>query len=128
GGGEGGSWAKAEELIREGRFQEGLAEMTRQSAQEYGRVRFQHRLRLAEICLSTARTRLGLAILEELAQQIDDLKLDHWEAPEVLGRVWGSLYKSYKGDEPGSERAARAMFLFDRLCRLDPWQALRWDE
>jgi type VI secretion system protein ImpA len=127
-GGGGGSWSKAEELIREGRIQDGLAEMTRQSAQEYGRVRFQHRLRLAEICLSTSRTRLAIAILEELAKQIDDLKLDAWESPELLGRVWGRLYKSYKGDEPGSERALRAALLFDRLCRLDPWQALRWDE
>jgi type VI secretion system protein ImpA len=124
----GGSWSKAEELIRGGRIQDGLAEMTRQSAQEYGRVRFQHRLRLAEICLSTNRTRLALAILEELAKQIDDFKLDAWESPELLGRVWGRLYKSYKGDEPGSERALRAALLFDRLCRLDPWQALRWDE
>jgi type VI secretion system protein ImpA len=127
GGAGGGSWARAEELIREGKTQEGLAEMTRQSAQEYGRVRFQHRLRLAEICLSTGRTRLSLAILEELAKQIDDLKLDAWESPELLGRVWGRLYKSYKGDEHG-ERAQRAAVLFDRLCRLDPWQALRWDE
>lgn len=128
GGAGGGSWAKAEDLIREGKVQEGLAEMTRQAAQEYGRVRFQHRLRLAEICLSTTRTRLAIAILEELAKQIDDLKLDHWESPELLGRVWGRLYRSYKGDEPGSERAARAAALFDRLCRIDPWQALRWDE
>jgi hypothetical protein len=127
-GGGGGSWAKAEELIRAGKINEGLLEMTRQSAQEYGRVRFQHRLRLAEICLNTNRQRLAIAILEELAKQIDDLKLDTWESPELLGRVWGRLYKSYKGEEAGSERATRAIFLFDRLCRLDPWQALRWDE
>jgi type VI secretion system protein ImpA len=127
-GGAGGSWAKAEELIRSGKINEGLAEMTRQSAQEYGRVRFQHRLRLAEICMSTNRVRLGVAILEELARQIDEFKLDAWESPELLGRVWGRLYKSYKGEEPGSDRAARGAALFDRLCRLDPWQALRWDE
>jgi type VI secretion system protein ImpA len=99
--------------------------MTRQSAQEYGRVRFQHRLRLAEICLSINRQRLGIMILEELAKQIDDLKLEVWESPELLGRVWGRLYKSYKSEDAGSERAA---ILFDRLCRIDPWQALRWDE
>jgi len=127
-GGASGSWSKAEELIRAGRINEGLAEMTRQAAQEYGRIRFQHRLRLAEICLTTNRQRLAIAILEELAKQIDELKLDAWESPELLGRVWGRLYKSYKGDEPGSDRAARAAMLFDRLCRLDPWQALRWDE
>jgi type VI secretion system protein ImpA len=124
-GGGGGSWAVAEELIRAGKVPEGLAEMTRLSAQEYGRVRFQHRLRLAEICLSTGRQRIAIAILEELAKQIDELKLDAWESPELLGRVWGRLYRCYKNEDSGSERAA---VLFDRLCRLDPWQALRWDE
>ena len=47
-------------------------------------MRFQHRLRLAELCLSTSRTRLALAILEELAKQIEDLKLDAWESPEIV--------------------------------------------
>jgi type VI secretion system protein ImpA len=122
-----GSWAKAEELVRTGQIQEGLAEMTLLAAQQYGRARFQQRLRLAEICLGIDRRRLGVAILEELTKIIDELKLDQWESPELLGRVWGRLYQCYKSEEPGSELAGRAAMLFDRLCRLDPWQALRWD-
>jgi type VI secretion system protein ImpA len=123
----GGSWAKAEELVRNGQIQEGLAEMTLLAAQQYGRARFQQRLRLAEICLGIDRRRLGIAILEELTKVIDELKLDQWESSEMLGRVWGRLYQCYKSEEPGSELTARAAMLFDRLCRLDPWQALRWD-
>lgn len=125
---DGGSWATAEEHVRGGRIAEGLAEMTRLAAQQYGRVRFQQRLRLAEICLSIDRQRLAIAILEELAKNIDDQKLDHWESPELLGRVWGRLYRCYKTAEPGSEQSLRAVMLFDRLCRVDPWQAYRWDQ
>jgi type VI secretion system protein ImpA len=125
---DGGWWAKAEELVRAGRIPEGLAEMTRLAAQQYGRARFQQRLRLAEICLGIDRRRLAIAILEELAKNIDELKLENWESPELLGRVWGRLCRCYKAAEPGSAEAARAATLFDRLCRLDPWQAFRWDQ
>lgn len=128
GGDSGGSWAQAEEMVRQGNVQGGLAEMTRLAAQQYGRMNFQHRLRLAEICLSIDRKRLGIAILEELAKSIDELQLEKWEAPELLGRVWGRLYRAYRDAEPGSELAGRGSAFFDRLCRLDPWQAFRWDE
>ncbi|MGA2723885.1 MAG: type VI secretion system protein TssA [Bryobacteraceae bacterium] len=124
----GGSWAQAEELVRKGSLQEGLAEMTRLASQQCGRVIFLHRLRLAEICLSTDRNRLAIAILEDLAKSIEELHLEKWEAPELLGRVWGRLHRCYREAEPGSEQAARAAAFLDRLCKLDPWQALRWDE
>jgi type VI secretion system protein ImpA len=127
-GADGGSWGQAEELVRQGNIQEGLAEMTRLASQQYGRVHFQHRLRLAEICLVINRKRLGIAILEELAKSIDELHLEKWEAPELLGRVWGRLYQVYQDAEPGSEQAARGAAFLDRLCRLDPWQAFRWDQ
>ena len=123
-----GSWAHAEDLVRAGNTAEGLAEMTRLAGRQYGRAYFQQKLRLAEICLSIERQRLGIAVLEELAKTIDELHLEKWESPELLGRVWGRLYRCYKGAEPESAQAARASALFDRLCRLDPWQALRWDE
>jgi type VI secretion system protein ImpA len=124
----GGSWAQAEELVRLGKVSEGLAEMTRQASQQYGRVNFQHRLRLAEICLAIDRKRLAIAILEDLAKSIDELHLEKWEAPELLGRVWGRLYRCYKEAEPDSEQSKRAVAFFDRLRTLDPWQAMRWDE
>jgi hypothetical protein len=124
----GGSWAQAEELVRQGSVPEGIAEMTRLASQQYGRLNFQHRLRLAEICLAINRKRLAIAILEDLAKSIDELKLEKWEAPELLGRVWGRLHHCYKEAEPGSEQSTRAAAFFDRLRTLDPWQALRWDE
>jgi type VI secretion system protein ImpA len=124
----GGSWARAEELVTQGKVAEGLAEMTKLASQQYGRMNFQHRLRLAEICLAIDRKRMAISLLEDLAKNIDELHLEKWEAPALLARVWGRLYRCYKDAEPDSEQSKRAIVLFDRLRVLDPWQALGWDE
>jgi type VI secretion system ImpA family protein len=126
--GDGGSWDEAERLVSEGDVDRGLAKMAALATQQYGRANFQRRLRLAEICLETNRNKLGIAILEELAKIVDEHHLENWESSSLLGRVWGRLYRCYKSSDGGSEQSARGAALFDRLCRLDPWQALRWDE
>lgn len=121
-------WAAAEEMVHGGRVQQGLSEMTRLAALEHGRARFLRKLALAEICQSIQRDRLAISILEELAGQIDAQRLDQWESPDLVGRVWGTLYRQYRAAAPGSDQAARATALFDKLCRLDPWQALQWEQ
>ena len=66
------------------------------------------------------------SILEELAEQIDTLHLEVWESTDLIASVWLRLYKLYKGaDHPEPDRAAK---LYERLCRLDPWQALNCGE
>jgi type VI secretion system ImpA family protein len=124
GAGSGGSWHAAENLIKSGNVKEGLAEMTRLAASEHGRIRFHRKLRLAETCFAIKRDRLAIAILEELAKEIDEHHLESWESAELVGRVWGRLYRSYKSVDDAKARAGE---LFDRLCSLDPWQALRWE-
>jgi type VI secretion system ImpA family protein len=121
----GGSWQAAENLIRAGNAKEGLAAMAKLAASEHGRVRFHRKLRLAETYFSLKRDRLALSILEELAKEIDEHHLETWESTALVGQVWGRLYRCYKSDE---EHRARGVELFDRLCRLDPWQVLRWDD
>jgi type VI secretion system protein ImpA len=119
-----GSWQDAEMLIRSGQIEKGLAEMTRLAANETsGRNRFQRKLLLAEVCLASKRERLARSILEELAEQIDKFQLELWESSELVSSVWTRLYKLYKQgtDGPDSDRADK---LYERLCRLDPWQAL----
>jgi type VI secretion system protein ImpA len=120
-----GSWQSAENLIKAGNVKEGLAEMTRLAAAEHGRAKFQRKLRLAETCFAIQRERLAISILEELARQIDEHHLEAWESAELLGRVWGRLYRCYKSSDTQNARGAE---LFERLCRLDPWQALRWED
>lgn len=117
------SWQEAERLIRAGQVDAGLSEMIRLAAGETsGRSRFQRKFLLAEICLVSNRARLARTVLEELAEQIDKFQLEAWEASDVVGGVWTRLYQIYNsGTSSDKDRAAK---LYDRLCRLDPWQAL----
>jgi type VI secretion system protein ImpA len=125
----GSSWNEAEALIRSGQVDRGLAEMTRLAASETsGRNRFQRKLLLAEVCLASKRERLARSILEELAEQIDKFQLEFWETSELVCSVWTRLYQLYRQGESGSADAERAKKLYDRLCRLDPWQALTCGE
>jgi type VI secretion system protein ImpA len=122
-----GSWQEAERLVRSGQVDAGLAEMTRLAAAETsGRNRFQRKLLLAEVCIASKREQLARAILEELAEQIDKFQLEIWETSDLVSSVWTRLYRLYKqGSQPDAERARK---LYDRLCRLDPWQALACGE
>ena len=125
----GGSWYAAELLIQSGQVDQGLAEMKRLAASETsGRGRFQRKLLLAEICLTTRRERLARSILEELAEQIDKFQLEAWESSDLIGSVWTRLYSLYTQAGAGSSDVDRAEKLYERLCRLDPWQALTCGE
>jgi len=122
------SWQVAEQMVRSGDVEQGLAEMTRLAAMETtGRNRFQRKLLLAEVCLADKRNRLARSILEELAEQIDKYQLEWWESSELISAVWTRLYKIYKqgGDSSDADRAQK---LYERLARLDPWQALGCNE
>ena len=119
-----GSWHEAEMLIRSGQVDKGLAQMTQLSAKETcGRNRFQRKLLLAEVCLGSKRDRLARSILEELAEQIDKYQLESWESSELIASVWIRLYTLCNQGTDSSDRD-RAGKLYERLCRLDPWQAL----
>lgn len=123
--GPAGGWYEAEALIRSGDIERGLADMTRLAASETsGRSRFQRKLLLAEVCLTSGREGLARSILEELAEQIDKLQLEHWESTELIASVWTRLCKLYRTSGATSSDAERANKLYERLCRLDPWQAL----
>jgi type VI secretion system protein ImpA len=118
----GDSWQEAEAFIRSGEVEKGLVAMTRLAASETsGRNRFQRKLLLAEVCLASGRERLARSILEELAEQIDKFQLELWESSELISAVWTMLHKLYRQDESNLDRATK---LYERLCRLDPWQAL----
>jgi type VI secretion system protein ImpA len=117
-----GSWQQAETLIRSGSIDQGLQQMAALAAGETsGRARFLRKLMLVDICRSAGRDRLARTVLEELNQQIADYKLDVWESTALVGAVWSRLYRLYKKSEMSSEQEQAAV-LYNRLCRLDPWQ------
>ena len=120
-----GSWSKAEELIKGGQVEQGVREMARLAATEpNGRARFFRKLLLADVCLRTKRDRLAVKILEELSEQINTYKLAEWETSEVVGAVWTRLYRLYSKVGTETENSSSAAALYDKLTRLDPWQAM----
>jgi tetratricopeptide (TPR) repeat protein len=124
----GTSWDEAEMLVRSGQVDKGLARMVQLAARETtGRNRFLRRLLLAEACLASGRPRLARSILEELAEQIDKFQLDAWESSEMIASVWTRLHKLYKQADDSDDHD-KAQKLYERLCRLDPWQALECGE
>jgi type VI secretion system protein ImpA len=118
-------WGAAMQLVRSGPPDQALARMTQlASAEPNGRARFERKLLLADICLSTQRSRIAVSILEELAELIEKHQLESWETSELVGAVWTRLHDCYRNEAAGTADPERAAKLFQRICRLNPWQAL----
>jgi type VI secretion system protein ImpA len=116
----------AMEAARAGRIQEAVSLLWREAAQESsGRARFVRRSQLARICLATGHQSIALPILQELVAEISARKLDEWEHPELVAQVLVMYYRAL-GSSEGSRDLRRSVY--ERLCRLDPTQAMQIGE
>jgi type VI secretion system protein ImpA len=107
---------------REGRPQEAIEILTREAAAERsGRGRFQRRLQLAQLCMSMGHERIAHPILEQLVAEIDNRSLEGWESSETVAHVLALLFRCLNKLNSGEERKQA---IYDRICRLDPLQAL----
>jgi type VI secretion system protein ImpA len=86
-----------------------------------GRERFRRRMQLVEICASTNRANIAQPILDDLTAAIENHKLDEWEDPAVVA---GALTTIMKLSTRIQADKAQQQKLFERICRLDPAQAL----
>jgi type VI secretion system protein ImpA len=124
-----GAWAEAERMARSGEIDAALSTMTALAAAEAnGRVRFQRKLLLADICLQTNRLKLARSILEELNELIEKHNLTAWETSDLVGAVWGRLVRCYRDKNAGTANSDKAAEVYLKLSRLDPWQALSLGE
>ncbi len=116
----------AEELARRaaaaGKPEEGVEILARELARERsGRARFRRKIQLAQLCLAIGRETIAYPILSEIAQEIELRKLDEWEAREVIAHPLTLLFHCMRqADGDAGERQR----LYDRICRLDPVQAM----
>jgi hypothetical protein len=78
-------------------------------------------MQLVEICASTNKANVAQPILEDLAAAIENHKLEDWEDP---GLVAGALSTIMKMSLRVQADKAQQQKLFERICRLDPAQAL----
>jgi len=113
---------RALDEVRAGRPQKGIELLMREAEQEKSpRARFLRRAEAAGIMVDVGLEPVALPILNELVQQIEDHKLEEWELAEVVARPMGLLYRALEklGGDAGLKDT-----LYQRICRLDPMQAI----
>jgi len=115
-------YAVAQQALREGQERRAFEILQQDLArQRCGRERFNRRLQLVEMCVSTNKPNIAQPILDDLAASIENHKLDDWEEP---GLVASALSTILKLSQKVQADKAQQQKLFERICRLDPAQAL----
>jgi type VI secretion system protein ImpA len=108
--------------VRSGRVQRAVEILTQEIAQERsGRKRFERKAQLAQVCLLGGQESIAYPILKDLAQEIDCRNLSEWESPAVLTNPLTLLFRCMI--KMGSD-AREKQEIYERICRLDPVQAL----
>jgi type VI secretion system protein ImpA len=110
------------EAARSGRPQDAIEILSREAtAEKSGRGRFQRRLQLAQLCMTMGYERIAHPILEQLASEIDSRGLEGWEAAPAVAQPLALLYHCLEKLDTAPDLKQR---VYDRICRLDPLQAL----
>jgi type VI secretion system protein ImpA len=89
--------------------------------QRSGRGRFERRLQLVQLCVSTGKEAIMQPILEDLMAAVETHKLEEWEDREKLAAALATILKASKKIQADAKEKQK---LFERICRLDPVQAL----
>jgi type VI secretion system protein ImpA len=112
----------AAEAAAAGRYQEAIEILMREAAMEKsGRGRFQRRLQLAQLCISIGYDQIAHPILDQITAEIDARGLEGWEAPDLVAQPFSLLYQCLVKSKADPELKQK---IYDRICRLDPLQAL----
>ncbi len=112
----------AMKAARAGKVQEAIGILTREMNNERtGRGRFQRHIQLANIFLATKHEAIAYPILVELAEEIERRKLEEWEEATIVAQPLALLYRC--ADKLGRDDAEKEK-IYQKLCRLDPGQAL----
>ncbi len=116
------SYQLAIQALRSGQEQKAFetlyAEVQRQRS---GRGKFERKLQLVQLCVSTGKEALMQPILEDLLAAVENHKLEDWEDREKLAAALATIYKASKKIQGDAKEKQK---MFERICRLDPVQAL----
>jgi type VI secretion system protein ImpA len=116
------AYVSAMQALREGQERKAFEILQQDIARKRsGRERFRRRMQLVEICASTNKPNVAQPILDDLAAAIENHKLDEWEDPALIASALATLMKM--SIKIQADKAAQQK-LFERICRLDPAQAL----
>jgi type VI secretion system protein ImpA len=89
--------------------------------QRSGRQRFRRTMETIELAIAAGKDSIAQPLLEDIAASIEAHKLDAWEDPEQIA---SDLTKLMRYSKRIQASAADKQKLFERICRLDPVQAL----
>jgi type VI secretion system protein ImpA len=114
--------ALALEAMRSGQAQKAVTILQREIERQLsGRGRFQRKMQLAQICIAAGKDAIAQPLLDDIAAAIETHKLEDWEDREMVAGALLFLVQSSK-KIGGDAKAKQA--IFERICRLDPVQAL----
>jgi len=112
----------AAQALRDGNERKAFAILQKEIArQRCGRERFRRKMQLVEMCISAGKQNIAQPILDDLAAAIENHKLDEWEDPTLVASALATILKlSVRVQNDAGTRQK----LFERICRLDPSQAI----
>src|SRR5579871_1509352 len=90
------------------------------SLETSGRGRFQRRVQLAQLFQAAGNDVVAQTLFQEAVAEMDDKRLEEWESRETLTHALGLFYKCLL--KSGSDEREQ---IYERICRLDPLEALR---
>lgn len=116
------AYTLAKDALAAGQEEKAFALMRGEVAkQSSGRRRFRRRMQMAELAIAAGKDSIAQPLLEDIAAAVENHKLDDWEEPEELARDLSRLMRYSKKIQSSSSDKQK---LFERICRLDPVQAL----
>lgn len=116
------AYTLAQDALASGQEEKAFAIMRVEVAkQRSGRRRFRRTMQMIELAIAAGKDGIAQPLLEDIAAMIEAHKLDAWEDPEQIASDLTKLMK-YSKKIQGS--ASDKQKLFERICRLDPVQAL----
>jgi type VI secretion system protein ImpA len=100
--------------------------LMREAMQEKSaRARFLRRTQAAEIMVGAGLEAVAMPMLRELLTQVEAHQLEEWESGETVAHPMGLLYRCAVRLDSGE---INAQDLYERICRLDPVQAIRLND
>jgi type VI secretion system protein ImpA len=116
------AYALAQDALSAGQEEKAFAIMRAEvNRQRSGRRRFRRTMQMVELAIAAGKEGIAQPLLEDIAATIENHKLDAWEDPEQIA---SDLTKLMRYSKKIQGNAADKQKLFDRICRLDPVQAL----
>ncbi len=76
---------------------------------------------MIELAMAAGKDAIAQPLLEDVAATIENHKLDAWEDPELVA---SDLLKLMRSSKKIQGNAGEKQKMFERICRLDPVQAL----